>query len=263
MAIFRGWVEFLKLGIPGSLSLAMEWGSWEVNALIVAQLPHTTIELAAHSVIANTAGLWYTIPNSIANALLTCVGNSLGAKNTYSTIVYAKLTFVIVLAYSILNGFAGILYSEQWGKLWTDDPTVAGLISDCMWILSVYGIVDVAKCVGGAIVRGCGHPSFNLGIYLLSTIFVGYPLSYVMGFVLEYRLIGIWMGMTMAWLVSSVAYAIIILRTDWNKEVQDAISRNEKTEQSIKNYSYDPLASDNTINLSPVESFIDQTNETV
>jgi MATE family multidrug resistance protein len=233
-AIFRGWVEFLKLGVPASFSLAMEWGSWEINALIVAQLSESTVELASHSVLANTAGLWYTPPNAIASAVITCMGNSLGAKRAESAKLYCKLGYVLVLCYAIINGLAGVLYRNLWGKLWSDDMEVATTIADCMWVMWAYGIVDVTKCVGNAVIRGCGHPTFNLIIFVTCTLFVGYPLSYLFGFVLNYRLNGIWTGMTFAWVVVSIIDAIIVMRTDWKKEVADAIERNKTSEQSTK-----------------------------
>jgi Na+-driven multidrug efflux pump len=46
--IFRGWKEFAVLGIPGSVSLFLEWGSYEVSASIAGRLG--TIPLAVHTV---------------------------------------------------------------------------------------------------------------------------------------------------------------------------------------------------------------------
>jgi len=261
MAVFKDWPEFLKLGVPGSLSLAMEWGCWEVNALIVARLPYSTFELAAHSVLANTAGLWYNFPSAVASAAITCIGNSLGAKNTYSSIIYCKLGFIIVLTYGLLNGFAGVMYRDFWGNLWTNDPNVSLIISDGMWIMWAYSITDGAKGLGGSVIRGCGHPTINLIIYLVSTFAVGYPISYVLGFYYNFRLVGIWIGMTAAWLVASVAYSVVILRTDWNKEVSDAIARTEQTELAIKNITYNPLDTD-SVSLTPVlEHYVEDTDE--
>jgi len=247
-AIFRGWVEFLKLGLPASISLALEWGSWEINALIVAQLPEPTIELASHSVLANTAGLWYSPPNAIASAVITCMGNSLGAKRAESAKLYCKLGYVLVMCYALINGLAGVLYRNMWGKLWSDDTDVSTTIADCMWVMWAYGIVDVTKCVGNAIVRGCGHPTINVIVFTMSVLFVGYPLSYFFAFVLNYRLNGIWTGMTLGWTATSIIYAVIVLRIDWKREVADAIERNKKSEQSAKGY-YETVDS---VSLTPV-----------
>lgn len=76
------------------MSLFVEWGSWEVNALFVAHFGD--VPLAAHAVLQLTSGtwsyfvlndvvlilsaaLWYAIPLGVSMSASALVGNALGA----------------------------------------------------------------------------------------------------------------------------------------------------------------------------------------
>jgi MATE family multidrug resistance protein len=58
--VFSGWGEFLRLGLPGAVSLLIEWGSFELAAGIAAQLG--PVPLAVHGVYMSTANIFYMMP---------------------------------------------------------------------------------------------------------------------------------------------------------------------------------------------------------
>ena len=51
-AIFSDWSEHFRLGLPGAMSLFLEWGSYEVSASLAATLGR--VPLAAHSIYVST-----------------------------------------------------------------------------------------------------------------------------------------------------------------------------------------------------------------
>uniref|UniRef100_A0A6B2L184 Multidrug and toxin extrusion protein n=1 Tax=Arcella intermedia TaxID=1963864 RepID=A0A6B2L184_9EUKA len=234
MAIFKGWLDYLKLGVPASLSLALEWGSWEVNALIVAWLPNSTPILAAHSVLCNTVALWYMPALGIATALTTSIGNTLGDNNPKSAKIFLIICMVFVILYSTVNGMSAYFYRNYWAHFWTEDEEVVSLISNNLHVLWLYSIVDVQKCIASGVLRACGRNEISLGIFVLSTIAVGYPISIAFGFVLHFSLTGIWYGMTLAWTAASFFYYLYIYRIDWEKEARAAEMRNYQTLLSTK-----------------------------
>lgn len=68
--LFKGWLEFFKLGFPAAVSLLIEWGSFEVNAFFISisiensTTTNTSTPLAVHALLVNTAGyLFFFIRN--------------------------------------------------------------------------------------------------------------------------------------------------------------------------------------------------------
>lgn len=77
--LFGGWPQYLRVAGPASLSLAIEWGAWEVYASLSAQLG--TVALASHSIMATTSAIFYIFPLGCSQAVATLVGNYLGEGN--------------------------------------------------------------------------------------------------------------------------------------------------------------------------------------
>ena len=70
--IFHGLLSFLRLGIPGFLSLFIEWGSFEVTSLVAARLGESV--LATHAIFCQTAGVWYMPAIGLSAACSTLIG---------------------------------------------------------------------------------------------------------------------------------------------------------------------------------------------
>lgn len=56
----KGWVAFLKLGVPGTLMSCFEWWAFEVLAIFAGLLG--TVQLAAHVATINVCALIFMIP---------------------------------------------------------------------------------------------------------------------------------------------------------------------------------------------------------
>eukprot|EP00026_Physarum_polycephalum_P005157 Phypoly_transcript_05186.p1 GENE.Phypoly_transcript_05186~~Phypoly_transcript_05186.p1 ORF type:complete len:586 (+),score=89.56 Phypoly_transcript_05186:190-1947(+) len=230
--VFRGWIGFMKLGVATTLSLMIEWGSFEVNAAIAARLGE--IPLAAHAIMCNSVSVWYSFPLGVANASSALVGNLLGAGEPERAKIIGRIAFCIALVYGVCNGGLGLLYRDFLGMAFTNDKAVVQLISSMMTVMWLYGLVDAIKAVGMAILRGSGRPKLTVYGNVLSCLVVGYPVALLMVYKGHFGLQGLWFGMSTAWLTASTVYGIMIARTDWQAEVVNAALRNADAENSTK-----------------------------
>lgn len=230
--VFRGWVSFFKLGVFTSISLMIEWGSFEVNAAIAARLGE--VDLAAHAIMCNSVSVWYSFPIGVATAATALVGNMLGAGHPERAKIFANIAFMIALLYGILNGGLGLLYKDFLGMAFTEDKAVVKLISQMMLVMWLYGLVDAIKAVGMAILRGSGRPAVTVYGNILSCLIVGYPVALAMVFKGGYGMQGLWFGMSTAWFTASCIYGVIVARTDWNREVLRAAERNADAEKTTQ-----------------------------
>jgi len=229
----------MKLGIPCSLSLFIDWGSFEVNSAIAGQLG--TIPLATQAILCLTAAIWYQIPAGLATAAATYVGNALGAAEPGHARQYSRVTFVLDSIYGLFNGGIGMIYAHYWGSVWSDDAGVVELVAYVMPMLWYYGFFDSLKCQGNGILRGIGRPSQTVWVNFISCLMVGYPLAFLLVFGFQFGLRGLWFAMSTSWLVASSSFIVIIYRTDWQAEVEKAAERNrialgldDKTDDLVK-----------------------------
>lgn len=243
--IFSGWGIYLKLGIPAAFSLFIEWGSFEVNALIVAQsVNHNTtfvngtlianltdadsVPLATHAILSNTASLWYRTFVSIASAATTLLGNALGAGQPEKASVIVMVGFAVTFIIAVTNGGLSMLYRYQWGRVYTTDQAVALLTARCMIPLWFYSVWDATKCIGIALLRGAGKYIHTVFINALSCIVIGWPLSWIIGVKFGLGVYGVWWGMSCAWLTASVCYVFILWRIDWYEESLESDKRTQE-----------------------------------
>jgi Na+-driven multidrug efflux pump len=225
--VFRGWGDYLRLGGPGAISMFIEWGSYEVSATVAGQLGAD--RLAAHTIFMQTTAFWYAMPLGMASAIAVLIGHALGSGKADEARHLARTGGFLHLAYGVVNGgiFVWTL-RDYWPHVFSSNPNVISLTAAAFPILWLYGTFDSTKAVGMAILRGCGRPTITVAGNFLSCIMVYLPVSVILTQVLDWGLIGLWLGMSTAWLLVSTAYLVIIMRTDWQLEVQISKERNRQ-----------------------------------
>eukprot|EP00455_Lapot_gusevi_P008615 TRINITY_DN13775_c0_g1_i5.p1 TRINITY_DN13775_c0_g1~~TRINITY_DN13775_c0_g1_i5.p1 ORF type:complete len:608 (+),score=67.66 TRINITY_DN13775_c0_g1_i5:112-1935(+) len=226
-SVLRGWFDFFRLGAPSSLSLLIEWGSYEANAAIAGRLG--PVALAVHSIYMQSCNLWYTGALGIGIATSTLVGNALGAGNTRRARRVAWLGCGVAAIYGFSIGlvFTSLLRT-LWGHIFTSDPKVLELLESTFPIMWLYAFWDATKCVSMGVLRGCGRPGLTVWGNTLACLVVGLPLSLVLTFRVGGQLYGIWGSMATAWTSATLVYLFLIWRTDWEHEATLASKRIDK-----------------------------------
>jgi multidrug resistance protein, MATE family len=226
MEVFQKWPIFLSLALPAALSLFLEWGSYEVMAGFAGQLG--SIQLATHGVYMNTASLAYNGPLSIADATSVLAGNALGNNQPGEAASMVLLGVVIDSFLGLITGglLLGLLRSS-WGYLFTSDPEVIQAVYRYMPILFLYMFVDSVKCVTCNVLRSTGRPAITTSGNLFCCLFVLIPLGWYLALERGWGLVGLWGGMSAGWGVGAVIYGIVLYRTDWERQAQDAFERNQ------------------------------------
>jgi hypothetical protein len=226
LEVFNKWPIFLSLALPAALSLFLEWGSYEVMAGFAGQLG--SIPLATHGVFMNTASLAYNGPLSIAEATSVLTGNFLGKNQPSEAASMVLLGVMIDCVLGLLTG--GILLGflrSSWGQLFTTDLEVIEAVSDAMPVFFIYLVVDSIKCVTCNVLRSTGRPAVTTTGNLICCVFVLIPLGWYLAVSRGLGLVGLWSGMSMGWGVGALIYGVVLYRTDWERQAQEAFERNQ------------------------------------
>jgi hypothetical protein len=232
-ALFSDWGVFLELGLPAGFSLFLEWGSYELMAMISGQLG--TVELATHGVFMSTCAIIYMVPLAVSDATSVLAGNYLGNRDP----VGAKSVIALGMWYDMSIGLVAasilqFLLRPYWGRIFTSDPAVQREIYDKLPIMFVYITVDSMKCIALNVLRSTGRPQITMVGNIICCVAIMLPLGWYLGITLRMGLFGVWGATSVGWLVATVIYLSVLYFTDWDAQAQEAQARIGLSKTGVK-----------------------------
>ncbi|KDN44750.1 MATE efflux family protein [Tilletiaria anomala UBC 951] len=221
---FKGLAVCWQLGFASTTAMAAEWWAWEITGLLTSWLG--TTPLAAQSVLLVTSSITYQLPYAIAVAGAVRVGNLLGANKPAYARLSSSTSLFIGLASGVANSAALVSLRGSWGWLFSGDKEVVDLVADILPFVAAFQIFDSICGVGGGILRGSGRQHLGAYINLVSYYLAGIPVSILL-LKLDWRLEGIWFGLTVGLVLGSIGTTWVIMRTDWHAEARKVQERME------------------------------------
>lgn len=198
-----------RLGLPIGLTTLSESSLFAASALMMGWLG--TLQLAAHGIAVSLAGLTFMVHLGLSNAATIRAGNALGRKDRAHLARGTHVVTAMSLAMSLVAIAAFLLIPEQMMSLFLDpqDPHRADILLVGVGLLAVaalFQLVDGIQAIALGVLRGVQDTAAPMIIAALSYWGLGIPISYVLGFVLGWGGIGVWLG-----LVSGLACAAVLL----------------------------------------------------
>lgn len=222
---FRDMKTFLKLAIPSTLMICLEYWSFELMVLMSGLLPNPQLEVSTFTISLNTIALLYMIPYGLSASASTRVSNELGAGRPSA----AKKAVVVALSLGLTEGLimSGVTFSSRhvWPRAFTNEAEVVEYVARVIPYLSVLTIMDSFQAVLSGVARGVGNQTLaaciNLGAYYV----VGVPLALVLAFVYHMNGQGLWIGLMAALAIQATGLLLICVYTNWEKQAQNALNR--------------------------------------
>ncbi|PIA57928.1 hypothetical protein AQUCO_00500089v1 [Aquilegia coerulea] len=222
---FSGLPQFFKLSAASAVMLCLETWYFQVLVLIAGLLKNPELALDSLSVCMTISGWVFMISVGFNAAASVRVSNELGARNpksaSFSVTVVTVLSFIIAVIIAIII----LALRHVLSYAFTEGETVANAVSELTPLLAVTLILNGIQPVLSGVAVGCGWQAFvayvNVGCYYV----VGIPLGVLLGFYFDFGAKGIWSGMIGGTLMQTLILIWVTYRTDWNKEVDEAVKR--------------------------------------
>ncbi len=173
-------VQLLRLGLPIGITYFAETSAFSLIALLVAKFGST--EAAAHQIALNVASLLFMVPLSLGLALLTRVGQSLGAGQAREARFRAWTGVGLALVFALASAAVMALWGRPIAALYTHDAAVITLCAQLLFLAAVFQLSDSAQVVVSCAVRGYKVTRAPMVIHL--TAFWGFALP-----------LGFWLGL--------------------------------------------------------------------
>ncbi|XP_047310961.1 protein DETOXIFICATION 27-like [Impatiens glandulifera] len=233
MEAFSGLWDFIKLSAASGIMLCLENWYYRVLILMTGNLMNAEIAVDALSICMNINGWELMIPLAFFAATGVRVANELGAGNgkgaKFATLVSVMTSSVIGLVFWVLI----ILYHDKIAIIFSSSKPVLEAVNKLSVLLAFTILLNSIQPVLSGVAVGSGWQSYvayiNLGCYYM----IGVPFGYLLGWVFNYGVMGIWAGMIFGGTaVQTLVLSIITIRCDWDKEARKATTHVTKWSQT-------------------------------
>ncbi len=201
--------QVFRLGWPIGLTTISEYGLFAASAIMMGWLG--TIALAAHGIAVQLASITFMVHLGLSNVATIRAGNAYGRRDPLHMARGAKVVLLMSLAAAILTIGGFLTWPTELISLFmeADEPrrdAILGIGVGLLALAALFQLVDGAQAIALGLLRGVQDTRVPLVIAALSYWAVGVPCSYVLGFVLGWEGVGVWLG-----LVVGLAMAAVLL----------------------------------------------------
>ncbi|KAJ7943067.1 Protein DETOXIFICATION [Quillaja saponaria] len=225
MELFHGIGEFFRYAVPAAAMICLEWWSFELLILLSGLLPNPELETSVLSVCLTTISTLYAIPYGLGAAASTRVSNELGAGNpSAARVVVFAVMFMAVMETTVVSA---ILFTIRnvYGYTFSNEKEVVDYVTVMAPLLCLSVIVDSLQGVLSGIARGCGWQQIGAYVNLGAFYLCGIPVAAILGFWVQMRGQGLWLGILVGALVQTVLLSIVTSCTNWKQQVSKARQR--------------------------------------
>ncbi|XP_062109988.1 protein DETOXIFICATION 14-like isoform X1 [Humulus lupulus] len=232
--LFQGFGEFLRFAIPSAAMSCLEWWSFELLTLLSGILPNPQLETSVLSVCVSTITTLYTIPEGLGSAGSTRVSNELGAGNPRAARLALGAVMFLAVSQSIIVSSVLFAGRNAFGYIFSNDKEVVDYAMNMAPLVCLSVIFDSLHATLSGVARGCGWQDLgafvNLGAYYL----VGIPVATALGFWLDLRGKGLWIGIVAGSFLQAFLLSVIAMCTNWDEKAKMARKRifEERSEHS-------------------------------
>ncbi|CAM1503556.1 Fc.00g011470.m01.CDS01 [Cosmosporella sp. VM-42] len=213
----------IALALPGMIMIEAQFSVLEI--LTIAAGRFGTAQLAAQSVLVTVTSTSFNIPFPLAIATSTRVANLIGAHLSDAARTTAKVAIVAACAVGLFNMTIFVILRRQLPRIFTDDSEVVDIVSRVILVCAVMQIFDALATVSHGLLRGIARQAIGGYANLFSYYVVALPISLWTGFALDWKLAGLWTGLTAGLAVVSGLEALCLYLTDWEGAVAQAEAR--------------------------------------
>ena len=169
----------LKLGLPIGITYFAESSAFSLIALLIAKFGST--QMAAHQIALNFSSLMFMVPLSVGLALLTRVGQSLGAGDAVLARYQAWVGVAVGLVFATLSALMIALLATQIANAYTDDAAVIALTAHLLLLAAVFQLSDATQVITSCAIRGYKVTRSPMVIHLTAFWCFSLPLGCVLG----------------------------------------------------------------------------------
>lgn len=205
--------RLLALGFPAAMQVTLEVGVFAMATALASRLD--PISLAAHQIALSAASFTFMVPLGISAAGAVSVGQALGKKTADKAAAAGWTALGLGVVFMSFATFAFLVTPRPIVRIFTTDLAVLSTGISLLAIAAVFQIFDSLQVISTGLLRGLGNTRTPMFTSLLCHWFIGLPVGYILCFVLDWGVQGLWIGLS-----SGLILVAVWLLTVWWRQIQ-------------------------------------------
>ncbi|KAL7121406.1 hypothetical protein ACP275_02G180100 [Erythranthe tilingii] len=225
---FKEMWAFVRLSIASAIMLCLE--IWYFMSIIVltGHLEEPVLAVGSLSICMNLNGWEGMLFIGVNAAISVRVSNELGSGHPRA----AKYSVFVTVFESLLIGLLSMVLiiatKDHFAILFTNSERMQKAVSDLAYLLAITMVLNSIQPVISGVAVGGGWQGLVAYINLTCYYIIGLPIGFFLGYKTDLGVQGIWMGMIFGTFLQTVILLIIVWKTNWNEEVEQASERMRK-----------------------------------
>ncbi|MET3924792.1 MATE family efflux transporter [Devosia sp. 2618] len=201
--------EIFRIGTPIGLTVVAEVGLFTAAALLMGRLG--TDEVAAHAIALQCASMAFMVPLGLGIAATVRVGMAYGRGDMEAVRKAGWTAFALGAAFMTLSCLLFLTLGPVIVTFFLDprvpeNANSLALAASFLIVAGVFQLVDGAQVVAAHSLRGLSDTKIPMFLAIFGYWAVGLPIAYVLGLVVGWRGVGIWIG-----LAAGLAFVAVVL----------------------------------------------------
>ncbi len=205
------------IGVPASVESLIFNGGKLITQIFIVDMG--TIAIASNAIAGSVATMLNVPGNSLCIAATALVGKYMGrgetgeAENSLSYITLLSTVFLTIIALLFIP-FAGNVVS-----LFTNNKEIIQLTSTVLIVNSLCIPLWSISFVLPSGLKGAGDVKYTLITTIIGMWLFRITLGYLLGVVLNFGLVGVWLGMVIDWVVRGSLYLVRFKKGKWKRNI--------------------------------------------
>lgn len=215
---------FLRLGGAGCAAVCFEWWSFEFLALMAGWLSRPEVMIGTHAILFNLAAFFYMGLTGGASAAGIRTGLALGNGDPNGAKLAVRVALSFSCAIGLFNALCIYVGRHELPKIFANDPAIRHAATLALPALAIYQVFDAFNAVSGGAMRGAGRQEAPAVIMGIAYYVFGLPCAVVLSFVYDFKVLGLWLGLTAGLFVATILLSVSLLRLDWKLLAHEAVA---------------------------------------
>jgi len=209
--------KLLRLGLPIGVTFFAESSAFSLIALLVARFGST--QVGAHQIALSFTSLVFMVPLSMGTAVLTRVGQSLGAGDPVAARFRAWVGVWAALVLAVASAIGMAIFSQEIAGAYTNDAEVATVAASLLLLAAIFQLSDSTQAVTSCAIRGYKVTRSPMLIQLIAFWGVALPLGCVLGLAPQWlpwapaqplQAQGFWIALVIGLTVAAIGLALLL-----------------------------------------------------
>lgn len=185
----------LKDGIASALQFTFEVAAFAIAGLLAGVFGKESLD--AHGIALSLAAFTYMFASGIGSATTIRVGNYYSSNDLVNVKAAVKTSYQLVI---LTMGFMALLFiclNTILPVMFSKDAEIILIASKLLLFAAFFQLFDGTQVVAIGALRGLEDYKFPTYIAFVGYWIIALPMSYVLGFMMDYKVYGVWLALSL------------------------------------------------------------------